>query len=372
MNATLPASLPSTGPLTLAKTGTVEGKPALIAYDGPKTTVLLVLTEDGSWSVRRSIPHSGIRGLGLARKELDAGSERAADAEPVFADATKGTATMAEIAAAPAAEIAVEKPAKAARAPKATLADRIRSAPWASLDEARIESLVGLVASSPENALAIIDAEIATHEACGNGIKADVIGSIRKQVAKTVKAPKAPAPEAKPAAPQVPAGPVADPALVEAVGADRALVIATTTDLALLRSEREAAIKAGAPQAAIRAITLRAGEIACGLSLSSLRKAAKPAPEAPATERAPRAPSTRSGNIQEILAKVVAETKPEANGSLILFSTRLQAAGIARTTTLTYSFWKGGEGFDAARALGYTSGLRSLGSEKAIVLTPVK
>jgi hypothetical protein len=226
--------------LVLARTGTIKGVPAMIAFDGSKRTLLLV-QKGAEWVQEREVQYGGIRGMGLLTKYLDEGSARLADKTPIFEEGK----------AAPEA-----KAPKAAPAPKAspvTLAD---------------------VNPAPE-ARAAMD---------------KVVGVKRTRKAKSPATPAAPKAE-PPVAPPAPVGPVLDPAIVHHLGHDRAVEVATTTDLAVLRKTREAAITAGAPAEVVRAITLRAGEIACGFTLAGVKKA----PVAKeATEKAPRAEQTAS------------------------------------------------------------------------------
>jgi hypothetical protein len=235
--ATLPAPAPKS--LTLAKTGTVSGRPAMIGF-GDKKTVLLVMNEAGdTWVQEKEVAFSGIRGMGLLTKDLDAGSARRADEKPVFA-----------IEAVEAAAPQAEAPAPAA-----------------------IEPVIEAAPATPEKA----------------------------KRPKKAAAPKA---EKAPAVPVEPASPVIDPALVNLLGHDRALAITTTTDLAFLRNFRETAIKTGLPAEVVRAITLRAGEVACGFNLAALRKAASTKPAAQASKPAKVAPSTaeKKMGIRELLA----------------------------------------------------------------------
>lgn len=82
MNTNTP-SAPST--LTLAKTGTVHGRPALVAYEGKQTILLVLPAEEGSdWSEIDRSPHSGIRGLGQMMKKLDKDSARNPSDQPAW------------------------------------------------------------------------------------------------------------------------------------------------------------------------------------------------------------------------------------------------------------------------------------------------
>lgn len=81
MTTTLPS-------LTIAKTGLVDGVPALIAFVSSKQTDLLV--RDGAeWVVRETVAFGGIRGMGILAKKLDAGTARKADALPCWEEETE-------------------------------------------------------------------------------------------------------------------------------------------------------------------------------------------------------------------------------------------------------------------------------------------
>jgi hypothetical protein len=276
----LPAAFNS---ITLARTGLVDGRPALIGFDTPKSTVLLVGTPDGSWTIKRSVAHGGIRGMGMLVKDLDADTARPAGETPVWEVGTP----------------AAVEPTATVEEPVTPVADH---APVAPVETAPVEV-----------------------------------------------APEAPAPTAKVAEHAV-VSPVLNAILGAPEDADLKAALAACSDVLVLRNARDTAIKGGAKATVVRSITLRAGEVACGMSLATLRKVAAPA--------------------KEILAKMVAETKPEANGKIVLLSTRLHEAGIGKTAVLQYSYWKGGPGAAAAAALNYHSGLATIGADKAIVLTP--
>jgi hypothetical protein len=271
--ATLPAANPVSGSkLTLAKTGTVDKRPAMIAHDGPKVTVVLVLKDDGNWGVSRSISHGGIRGLGLALKELDEGTARNADQPPVF-DISALVPNVAPLAVAPGVKAAVTGSPKA-----------VENAPVAAAPEKAKRAKKAPVAATPAPA----PAEVPPAPA---------------KAARAPKAAKAPAAEAPAAKVEAPAGPRLDPAILAHYGPEFARGMAETTDLDRLRKEREVATKAGAPAEVIRAITLRAGEVAMGLSLASIRKASKPAADKVApTASSTRAPPTKKMDLHDLIA----------------------------------------------------------------------
>jgi hypothetical protein len=233
-DALTPATTPAD--LVLARTGTLNGIPAMIAFDGSKRTLLLV-QKGAEWVQEREVQYGGIRGMGLLTKYLDEGSARLADKTPIFEEG---------------------KAAPEAKAPKA--------------------------APAPKATPATLDTVAATAK------EAPTVPAKRARKAKAPAAPVAPKVEA-PVAPPAPVGPVLDPAIVHHLGHDRAVEVATTTDLAVLRKTREAAITAGAPAEVVRAITLRAGEIACGFTLAGVKKA--PVAKV-ATEKAPRAEKATS------------------------------------------------------------------------------
>lgn len=260
---TLEVSAPST--LTIAKTGTVAGHPAMIAFDGKKT-VLLVLNEtaDG-WDQIEEVAFSGIRGMGLLTKRLDSGSARRADETPVFhqkaltEEAAPADEKVVEPIPAPAETPAVPAKAKAEKAPKADTA---------------------------------------------------------------------------PVKPPAPVGPVLDPAIVAHLGNDRALEVATTTDLTVLRTLRESVVKLGLPAAVVKAITLRAGEVACGFSLASMKRTTK----APAQSSTTPTTHTRGGDWKK-WSCTVAERMEGQKAIDINAQSELEPAGFGHTSWTTKNSW---------------------------------
>jgi hypothetical protein len=293
----------------------------MVAFDGSKRTLLLV-QKGAEWVQEREVQYGGIRGMGLLTKYLDEGSARLADKTPIFEEGKAAPETKAP---------------KAAPAPKA----------------------------SP----ATLDTVAATAK------EAPPVPAKRAPKAKAPVAPVAPKVEA-PVAPPAPVGPVLDPVIVHHLGHDRAVEVATTTDLAVLRKTREAAITAGAPVEVVRAITLRAGVIACGFTLAGVKKApvAKVATEkAPRAERAEKAPmNVRPETVAKLENAIAKAGVRKDDGTVTIAAADLVTNGCSASWAKYPEDWRASyPAGRSAAALGFTAKLHKTESGFVLHLTPV-